>query len=885
MKCPLTQLKRKKLKNRKPPFLSEWFIGQMSWYEDREIILENLREEYRDRLSTPGKKLARWWYRLHMLRSVLPFFAFEIKWSINMFKNYMKIALRNMNRQKIYALINIMGLAIGMACAMFILLWVRDEISYDRFHNNADRIYRAYQVFNYDDYFLEQTQSPGILATRLKADCPEVEMVTRVRGYREEYLVIADDRKFNERGLGIADESFFQLFSFPLISGDPRTILTEPNTVAISEKAAKKYFGNSEAVGRTLSIFDTDYSITGVFKDMPDNSHFHLDVLCSFVSFPRYQETNWGSNVFKTYILLKEGASVEALEGKLTEIVKNFMFDSPERYEATVSKGNYIKFPLQPLTDIHLNSHLLWEFETNGNGTYVKFFTIIAAFILLIAAINYMNLSTARSAGRAREVGIRKTVGSTRPSLIRQFLIESVMTSLLALVLSLAALHLLMPAFRNLVGKYWLEIPYMQNPALLIPIVLLTVVIGAIAGIYPAFFLSSFKPASVLSGTFSRGSKGSSLRNGLVVFQFSLSLLLLVATFVVQKQMDFIQTRNLGYDQEQVVVIQTFGEMGQKLPIFRETLMQDPAVVSVSASSCVPGKEFTNIGMGLEGSGSSYGTNMYIADTDFLDLMQMEMAEGRYFNRENPTDREAVILNESAARDLGVENLLSKRMMIWVGDEGQEPFQIIGIIKDFHYESFHKPVKPMVIVKLNGLCPWPEAYVSIRVKTGDIRKTLTDIRKVWEELKPGMPFEYSFLDTIYDQQYQNEERTGRVFTIFTIFAIFVACIGLLGLASFAVEQRTREIGIRKVLGASVPGLVMLLSGEFARWMVVANIIAWPGAYYIMILWLRNFVYRTDIGIGPFLFSALVMLGLTGLTVSYHAIKSAIARPIDSLRYE
>lgn len=802
-----------------------------------------------------------------------------------MFKNYLKIAMRNMNRQKIYAGINILGLAIGMAGAMFILLWVRDELSYDRFHEKADRIYRAYQVFHYDDYHLEQTQTPGILATKLKEECPEAELVTRVRCYWEEYLVIADERKFNERGLGIADEAFFQLFSFPLITGDPRTILVEPYTVAISENAAKKYFGDSEAVGRVLTIFDTDYTITGVFEDMPNNSHFHLDVLCSFASFERYQQPSWGLNVFKTYVLLREGGSIEALEAKLRDLVKTHMFRSVEEYESVLAKGNSTIFPLQPLTDIHLDSHLLWEFEANGNRMYVHFFTIIAVFILLIAAINYMNLSTARSAGRAREVGIRKTVGSTRPPLIRQFLMESVMTSLLALILSLTALHVLMPVFRNLVGKSWLEIPYLQKPVLLLPLIVLAVLIGLAAGIYPSFFLSSFKPVAVLSGTFSRGLKRSRLRNGLVVFQFSLSILLLVATLVVEKQMDFIQNRNLGYDQEQVAVIRTFGELGQKLPVLKEMLFRDPSVVAVSASSSVPGGTFNNVGMGLEGTNSSHGTNFYIADADFLETMKMEMAEGRFFSEEIPTDGQAVIINESEALKLAEDDLLNKRMRIWVGGEGMTMFHIIGIIKDFHYESFHEPVKPVVIVKLHGACPWSESFLSIRIRTGGVREVLTRIRKTWEEVVPGMPFEYSFLDTIYDAQYKNEERTGHVFTVFTFFAIFVACIGLLGLASFAVERRTKEIGIRKVLGASVQGLILMLTGEFARWVAAANLIAWPAAYYVMSQWLRNFVYRTNIGVWPFILSALLMLGVTGLTVGYHAIKSATAKPIESLRYE
>ena len=802
-----------------------------------------------------------------------------------MFRNYLKVVLRSMNRQKIYAGINIMGLAIGMAGAMFILLWVEDEKSYDRFHENADRIYRAYQVFNYENSHLEQTQTPGILATRLKEDCPEVELVTRLRKYRDEYIVLADDKKFNEGGLGIADEAFFHLFSFPLVEGDPRTVLTEPYTVVLSETARQKYFGETVAVGRVLNIFETDYTVTGVFEDMPDHSHVHVDVLCSFASFERYQEPQWGLNVFKTYVLLREGGSVEALEEKLAELVRTQMFSSPERYDEMLADGYTTTFPLQPLTDIHLNSHLLWEFEANGSGTYVKFFSVIAVFILVIAVINYMNLSTARSAGRAREVGIRKTVGATRSSLIRLFQIESIVTALGALFLSLTVLHLLMPAFRNLVGKPWLTIPYLEQPILLLALIALAVLIGMIAGIYPAFFLSSFRPLSVLGGKSSRGLTRSGFRNGLVVFQFSLSILLLTATFVVQKQMIFIHSQNLGYDQDQVLVIKTYGELDQKLPVLKQTLMDNPSVMAVSASSSVPGSSFDNIGMGLEGTGSSTGTNLYIADADFQETMKMEMVEGRFFSREIPTDRQAVIINESKALELGVDDLIDRRMNIWVGGEGTEAFNIIGIIKDFHYESFHEPVKPMVMVMLGGLCPWPEAFVSIRVHTGDMQGTMANIQNTWNDVVSGTPFEYAFLDAIYNDLYQNDERTGSVFTIFTLFALFVACLGLVGLASFAAEQRTKEIGIRKVLGAHAGSIILLLSREYQKLIAISILIAWPLAFFLMQRWLQAFAYQTSMGFWVFCFSGLLALLIAYLAVIYHSLKAASANPVDALKYE
>lgn len=847
--------------------------------------MEYVDSVYRRILLTKGQKSALAWFWSQFIRSLPRLIEKSMEGDIIMIKNYLKIAIRCIKRRKIYSFINITGLAIGITAAVIILLWVYDERSYDRFHANADRIYRVAQVFHYDDYHQEQANTPAILTPTMIEECPEVELATRLRGYEDDYIVIADEKKFNESGLGIADESFFTLFSFPVIEGNPSTVLSEPQTVAISERAAAKYFGSSAVVGRTLTIFDEDFLISGIFKNMPDNSHFHFDVLCSFVSFERYQKPQWGMNVFKTYVLLREGSSLTALQDKLDDIVKNHMFDTEERYEATLAKGNYTKFPLRPLTDIHLRSHLLWEFEANGNTMYVQFFTIIAVFILLIAIVNYINLSTARSSNRAREVGIRKTVGSTRSSLVHQFLIESILTSLLALILALIFIRILLPVFRQLVGKPWLQFQYIQNPLSLLALAALAVLIGLTAGLYPSLFLSSFKPVAVLGGKFSHGFKGSILRNGLVVFQFSLSIVLLVGTLVVQKQMAFVQTQNLGYDRDQVVVIETYGKLSQKLSTFKENLKHNPSVMAVSASSSVPGTSFTNVGFRLEGTTNYPGTNLFIVDEDFLDVMQLEMVEGRFFSKEFPTDRQALILNESKARALNADDLLSKRIEGWVGGDQNYWFPVIGIVKDFHYESFHEPIKPLAMVMLHGVCPWTEAYVSVRIQTGQVHETMAHIRETWGRIMSGTPFEFSFLDTIYDDQYRNEERTGRVFTIFTFFALFVACLGLLGLASFTAEQRTKEIGIRKVLGASAPGIILMMSREFTRWVLLANIIAWPIAYYTMHRWLQSFAYRSDIGLFVFILSGFIAVVIALLTVSFQAAKAATANPVDSLRYE
>jgi putative ABC transport system permease protein len=861
------------------------FLLKFMDLEERENFSEYMDSVYRGIHRTKGRRAARRWFWSQFTLSLPRLVKKSFEGDIIMMTNYLKVAFRCIKRHKIYSFINIIGLAIGMAAAMLILLWVRDEHSYDRFHANADRIVRAAQVFHYDDYHLEQANTPAILAPTILETCPEVELATRFRGYQGDYLVIADGKKFNESGLGIADEAFFKLFSFPLIEGDSSTVLSEPQTVIISKRAAKKYFGSSAAVGRTLTIFDEDFLIIGIFKNMPDNAHFHLDVLCSFVSFERYQEPNWGLNAFKTYLLLREGSSIQTLQDKLDDIVKNHMFDSAERYKATLAKGNYTKFPLQPLRDIHLRSNLLWEFETNGNGTYVRFFTIIAVFILLIAVVNYTNLSMAQSASRVREVGIRKTIGSTQTSLVRQFLIESILTSLIALILALIFIQVLLPAFRQLVGKSWLQISYIQNTIGLPALVALAVLIGVTAGLYPSFFLSSFKPAAVLGGRFSLGLKNSILRNGLVVFQFSLSIILLVGTLIVQKQMAFVQSQNLGFDRDQVVVIETYEELAQKLSTLKEFLLRDPSVLAVSASSSVPGTSFTNIGSRFEGTESWRGTNLFIVGQDFLNVMQLEMVEGRFFSKEIPTDGQAMIVNESKARELDVDDLLNKRIEMWVGGDRNEWFHIIGIVKDFHYESFHEPIKPLEMVMLHGTCQWPESFVSARIHTVNVLETMAHIRKTWREIMPGTPFEFSFLDKIYNDQYRNEERTGRIFTIFTFFALFVACLGLLGLASFAAEQRTKEIGIRKILGASVPGIILMMSREFIRWVLIASIIAWPIAYYIMHRWLQSFAYRSDIGLLVFILSGFIAMVIALLTVSFQTIKAAIANPVVSLRYE
>lgn len=871
---------------KKPPLIARILLEFFSRQEEANNRLGDFEEVFQYKAEHESVFIASKWYWVHTLKSVPQLLYNSVYWSHSMFNNYLKVAIRNAKKYKVYSAINISGLVIGITTAMFILLWINDELSYDSFHKKADRIYRITHSFGNNARITHQTQSAGILAPTLMEESSEIEMVTRVRGFRNGTIVTAGEKKLHETRHGMADDLFFKVFSFPMTKGDPATALSHPNTVVISESAARKYFGTMDPMGKIIHIYDYDLQITGIYQDMPANVHFHLDILFSIATIPRYSEPNWGLNVFKTYALLRKGGSVEKLRQDLANIIKANFFKSADEYEEFLSKDKNLAYPVMPLKDIHLNSHLLWEFEPNGNVTYVKYFTFIAFFILLIAIVNYVNLSTARSSGRAKEVGIRKTIGSTRTSLVRQFLVESVFTSILALVISIILIQLLMPFFRELVDKSWLQVSYFEQPIYLIGLLLISIFIGLIAGGYPALMLSSFKPVTVLKGRFSSGKKGIHLRNGLVIFQFSMSIILIIGTLVVQKQMSFIQNKNLGFDREQVLVVKTFGQIGDRSSTFKEKLMQNPFVLAASVSTSIPGKAFDNRGTRLEGMESWGGINIIAVDEDFLNVMQMEMAEGRFFSKEIATDEQAVIVNESAVQAMAKGNLLDKRFDIWVGGLNEAlPYHVIGVAKNFHYESFYETIKPMQIILTTGKAQWGESYLSVRVHPEDIQETVEYIGSIWQELLPGSPFEFSFLDSVYDQLYANEELSGKVFTIFTFFALFVSCLGLLGLSSFAAEQKTKEIGIRKVFGASVQELTIKLSTEFTRWVVIANLIAWPIAYYVMDGWLQNFTYRTEIGWEVFILSAFAAFFVAIVTVSWQFIKAANANPVEALRYE
>ena len=797
-----------------------------------------------------------------------------------MLRNYIKVAFRNLFKHKAYSFINIFGLALGMASAVLILLFVRYERSYDRFHEKAGRIQRVAVRALIGNTKIRQTNTPAILTPTLLEHYPEVEYSIRFQDDFEGVTVKYGDLVFNEYGVGSTDADFFKVFTLPLTAGDPDTALEEPNTAVISETTAQKYFKGEAALNRILNIDGQDFRVSGVMADFPNNSHFHFDMLRSLNTYKnRLADTNWFNNSYQTYLLLHERASAASLESKFPEIVRNYA-TAGQDYDGWLSRGNYWEYYLQPLTDIHLHSDLNGEFEANGNAAYVSASFLIAIFILLIASVNYMNLATARSANRAREVGIRKVVGSTRGPLLRQFLAESLAASYLALIMAVALVHLMLPAFRALTGRA-LSMAYLENP-MIIPVLLgLALVLGIFSGSYPAFFLASVQPIKVLHGRYKSGSRGSRLRNVLVLVQFAISIFLVVGTLVVQRQTEFMRTQNLGFDKEHVVVLKTPVPLGERSQTFKDQLLALPEIMATSGSSTTPGRSFRNWGCKAEGLDESITLNICVCDEGYMETMGLEMVEGRFFSREFSTDEKAMIINEAAAKLIGWEDPIGKTISF----DSDSTFTVVGVVKDYHYESLHQSVRPGALMAQPGIRGSQEDYISARIQPGDIPSTLSRIRNVWDTFMEGYPLEYSFLDSDYDALYHNEERTGRIFSVFAALAIGIGCLGLLGLASFAAEQKTREIGIRRVLGASLPGIMMLLSKDLLRWVALANLVAWPVAFFAMKRWLQNFSYRIDLSWFFFILAGLITLFIAWFSTSFQAYKAANTDPVSALKYE
>jgi putative ABC transport system permease protein len=803
-----------------------------------------------------------------------------------MLKNYLKLTFRNLLKHKVFSLINITGLAIGIACSILIILFVTSELSYDKFHHKAGRIYRLAVRALIGDTKIKQTYSSAITFKMLLQDFPEIEQGVKFYNLRNR-IVHTGEKVFYESDVFAVDANFFDVFSFPLVKGSPGTVLSRPNSVVITKKIASKYFGENNAVGKMLKIEFSgnpgtlDFEITGVSENVPGNSHFHYNFLISLVSFPDViNNPGWTANNFISYFVLKEGSSRKELEAKLPEFTRKYM--GGDKFDQWVAKGNYWEYYLQPLTEIHLHSDLSGEIEPNGNAAYVYIFLLVAVFILLIACINFMNLTTAKSAARAKEVGIRKVVGSSRSNLVKQFLGESIITSFIALALAIVIVESLLHTYSNFIGRQ-LEIHYFDNFIIIPSIIGLALIVGLLSGSYPAFFLSAFRPVSVLKGKLKEGIKSSWLRNILVIFQYSISIILIIGTIVVYKQLIFIQNERLGFDKEHVIMVKNPQALGGNIGPFKEKLLQYSSVQNVTISHRVPGKTLNNIGFGAEEVKENFTLNLCCCDPDFKDVMKLEMAQGRFFSRDYPTDSSAVIINEAALKVFGWDQPLNKKLHDW--SNPRNIFHVIGVVKDFHYESMHQKVRPMALLFLKGTYKWPANYISVRVNPGNISQTIQLIENTWEAFSPKLALAYSFLDEDYDRLYKNEQQTHQLFIVFSFLAIFIACLGLLGLASFMAQQRTKEIGIRKALGATVHHITVMLSKDFTKWVLLANLMAWPVAYLAMHKWLQDFAYRIEISWWMFVFAGVLAFIIALLTVSFQVLKAARKNPVESLQYE
>ena len=787
-----------------------------------------------------------------------------------MFKNYFLVTVRNLKKNSTYSLLNIIGLAVGMTVFILIALYVQYELSFDKHFQNADRIYRVVRE--------GRAFTPAPLGAALNVNIPEVESTARIM-LRGNTLVSQEQNNFLEDEFYWADPETFEIFSIPFLSGDPKTALNDPFSIVLSQRTANKYFGRANPMGKTLTVSENfEFTVSGVFSDIPDNSHLIMDVVVPYETF--FQTTNnditsWSSNFSYTYFLLREGASPQVMENKISSLIVIPLF------KAEGMKEPYPKmYFVQPITEIHLLSHRMQEIRVNNDMKFIVLFSSIAVLILLIACINYMNLATARSLRRGREVGMRKVVGAQKGQLITQFLGESVATAALAMIFSIMMVLMALPAFNNLVERQ-LSLNPIQNPQIFLGLVFITVFVGLVAGSYPAMKMSGFKPISVLSGAFTRSSKGSTLRNVLVLVQFSITIILIICTIAVRGQLKFIETLDMGYTKEQILTFPARGSsVRQNVQTIKAELLQFSNITAVTTSGSLPNNIDTFTSRDWTGRNPDVPIPIFYntADYDFIDLFGIEIVQGRNFSRDFTSDEAgAFLVNETAVKVAEWESPLGRKLTHWTGATGN----IVGVLKDFHLQSLHSPIEPLYVF----LDSQSFFNIAIKIESANIPQTIGYVEGVMKKFAPSYPFSYSFFDEMFERAYFTEQRMGRIFGAFAILAIFIACLGLFGLATFAAVQRTKELGIRKVLGASDSKIFLLLSKEFIRWVLLANLFAWPIAYFVMNKWLQNFAYRIHIGIAAFLISGGTALLIAYLTVSYQSIKSARANPMDSLRYE
>jgi putative ABC transport system permease protein len=852
----------------KPPKIPQFLLARLLNAYAEVPLLGDLEEEFHNILSESGRLRARFWYCRQVIKSLPSLIYNAIYWSAGMFKNYLKIAIRNLQRHKMYSSANIIGLAVGIACSLLITLWVLDELSFDRFHTYSDRLYRVEFDQDYSGQLFHVNVSPHPMAPALMEEISEVENATRVKPMGE-LLVKYEDKTFFEDSVMAVDPSFLEMFSYPLLQGDARTALADPYSIVLTEDRAKAYFGTREAIGKTLHVNNRmDFTVTGVLKKIPRTGYLQFDAVVPYELLRALgmDLEAWTNNNTLTFALLRKNSQPQPVAQKIHALVSKH------------DSGEDQSYSLCPLTHIHLYSYFGFG-DKSGNAQYVTLFSAIAVFVLLIACINFMNLSTARSAKRAREVGIRKVVGAVKRQIIGQFYGESCMFTFFALLLALLSVHLVLPLFNALTGK---DIAFGALAGGTTPLIVFGILLatGFIAGSYPALFLSSFHPAQVLKGTLSSDSSGTFFRKVLVVIQFALSISLIIGTGIVYSQLGYMKEKTLGFETDHLLTFAMRGGVKDSYEALKKELLKHPGVVAVSAAGDKPSGIYNNSGgADWEGKDPQRDVSVHFTsvDYDYFDAADMEMVEGRTYSKDFPSDAEsAFVVNEELRRLMGVDSGVGEKFTF-----GGQTGMIVGVVKDFHFLSLRKKIEPLVLL----LRPEYVYYLMIRIRPENVAATLEDIESTWSRVVPGFPFDYQFINEESDAMYRAEERMGSVLMYFSVLAVFVACLGLFGLASFAAVQRTREIGIRKVLGASIPGIAFLLCREFTWLVLLANLFAWPIIYFAMRNWLTNFAYRTTIGWELFFFAGVSALIIALLTVSYQAIKAALSDPARALKYE
>lgn len=874
-----------------PPRFAGWILSRLTRFEDEFAISDLVDEEYFHIRKQKGKIAAFVWYWMQVFVAFFQYSHCSLYWSIAMLKNYIMVTCRTMLKQKGYSAINILGLAVGMTVCILILLYVNFELSYDKFHKNSDQIYRLCTKYKIGESYRELPRTSGAVPTNFQENLSEVKSYVRIMDmlrFSNQTIVNYKDDLFEETGMLMVDTNFFDFFSFRLIKGDPKTCLSKPGTVVINEKTAKKLFGNKNPIGEVIhldvNVLDGNFfEITGIMQDVQKNSHFDFNYLFGMPSASTFfanQLNSWDASrtFFNTYLLFEKNANVLEIEQRMNHIFENNMTDR----RGVITD---ITIYLQKLTDIHLKSNLSGELGVNSDIKIVYSLTALAFFILIIVCINFMNLVTAQSVNRVREVGMRKVLGASKRQLVRQFIGESVIFSLISFAISIFMVILLLPVF-NTIANTDLSLTQNVDSNVVLTILIILFTTGVAAGSYPAFYLSSFRPIVTLKGISAKYSRNSFFGKTLIIFQFTISIALIASTIIVHNQIRYMKSKNLGFEMAQTLVVRPKAESSNaKREVIRDTFLQNPQVLEAALSSSVPGSRMNVLYAHPEGFDEENRQIMKIlaVDNNFLDFYKIELLEGRQFSTEFGSDIQTCIINETAVKTLGWENRAIGKIIRSEYHDNPE-LKVVGVIRDFHQHALDTKIQPMIIF------PYPNnnypIYISLNIKTDDIAGTISSIETEMDEFEPGYDIEYFFLDDNFNSLYHQEVVLGKMFSYISAIAILMACLGLIGLAAYITEQSRKEISIRKILGASEKALVYKLSRSFLANALIANIIAGPISYFVIEkFWLINFPYRISINLWTFILTGFISIIMVFLSVSYHSAKAVYANPADNLRAE